>query len=464
MFLRFRSGLLLITTFCTSALMGAEVKPSQNAAAPASPKAAPATPVLPPAPKSPLAVGDGSFVFTFQQRWRFDWRENNFDFNDSLHSATDDAWLMQRTRLGFKWEAARWLRIAAEMQDVREFGSERPDIVGPTAEGDDRFDLRQFSIDVGDPNGFSVKIGRQLLSYGDERLVGPLEWLNQSRSFDAVKLRYQQPTFWIEAFTSSVVNPRDKHFNQSDWLDANDTRNQFFSGAYFSTTALDFQRTDVYLYHLHQEGINSADFVTLGTLWKGDPKKLRGWDYTVEMVGQNGRVNNTDLTAFAGHWQVGYNWLKAAWKPRLGVEYSYGSGDNNPNDGKTTTFQNLFPTNHPPYGFMDAWSWQNVHNLVLRSSIQPHAKIKATADFHLFWLADTGDAWNRANATTRVRPITPGASNFAGSELDFTVLWKPKPYLDVLLGYSHFFAGAYLADTGASDDADFAYMMVTVNF
>ena len=35
--------------------------------------------------------------------------------------------------------------------------------------------------------------------------------------------------------------------------------------------------------------------------------------------------------------------------------------------------------------------------------------------------------------------------------------------LAVQAGYNHFFAGNYLADTGASDDADFAYVRATLD-
>ena len=100
---------------------------------------------------------------------------------------------------------------------------------------------------------------------------------------------------------------------------------------------------------------------------------------------------------------------------------------------------------------MDTFSWQNMHNLVLRLAAQPHPKVKTTLDFHSFWLTTTSDAWYRANGSTRVR-------------IDFTVNAKLTQHLDMLFGYSHFFAGAYLADTGASDDADFAYLMLTLNY
>ncbi|MFM2166335.1 MAG: hypothetical protein RIS79_706, partial [Verrucomicrobiota bacterium] len=148
----------------------------------------------------------------------------------------------------------------------------------------------------------------------------------------------------------------------------------------------------------------------------------------------------------------------------LALEYSFGTGDSDPSDGRVNTFQNLFPTNHPPYGLMDTFSWQNMHNVVLRLAAQPHAKVKTTLDFHAFWLATTGDAWYRANGTTRVRGIHPNASSHTGCELDFTAQAKLNAHLDMLLGYSHFFAGAYLSDTGASSDAEFAYLMLTLNY
>ena|GEM_PF-3421610 len=53
-------------------------------------------------------------------------------------------------------------------QDVCESFSKRADIpLQNGAEGDDAFDLRLTSIEIGDPKHFSLKLGRQVLSYGD---------------------------------------------------------------------------------------------------------------------------------------------------------------------------------------------------------------------------------------------------------------------------------------------------------
>ena len=405
---------------------------------------------------------EDTLAFSLEARLRGEWRENNYDFNDGLDALTEDVWLLSRVRLGAEWTPSSWLRIVVEGQDAREFFGDRPNIPGQLgAEGDDAWDLRQAYVEIGGPNHLSTSIGRQETSYGDGRLISRTPWKNLSQTFDAVKIHYAAEKWWLDAFTSSVVRPRKGEFNQSDWLDEGDARNEFFSGLYFSTTALDVQVTNLYAFELHEQDKGGSDFVTLGTRMKGDAAKLAGWDYETEMAAQFGERFGKDLSAFAGHWGGGHNWLRLPWKPRIGIEYSYATGDSNPADGRVGTFQNLFPTNHPFYGYMDEFAWQNIHNPALKFSIDPSSSVKLSLDYHLFWLADTNDGWYRANQTTLVRPITPAARSFAGSELDFTAQWKATKQVDVQAGYSHFFAGSYVSDTGASDDADFAYLMLT---
>ena len=43
-------------------------------------------------------------------------------------------------------------------------------------------------------------------------------------------------------------------------------------------------------------------------------------------------------------------------------------------------------------------------------------------------------------------------------------MYQPVKFLTFLAGYSHFFAGAYVADTGPSDDADFGYVQAIISF
>lgn len=428
-----------------------------------------------PAPsKNPKAVvqpqpGPDLVTFDFQERLRFEVRENNFDFNDSLSTVNDDSWLLQRARLGIKLQPTEYLTFYVQGQSSFEIGSERPNEPGILgAEGDDPADLRQAYIAIG-PKEFNVTIGRQILSYGDERLVGSFDWNNIGRTFDAVKIHYAPTKDWfLDAFVSSVVVPDSDEFNFSDFLDGNDTgRNQIFSGLYFSTTALCplGSTTDFYAFELHEEhDAGDTDFVTLGTRVKADVTKTGGWDYETEMAVQFGDVKGKDLSAFAGHWGAGYVWTQLAWKPRVFGEYNFATGDDNAADGDVGTFQNLFPTNHKFYGYMDAFSWQNIHNPAVSFSVQPTKTTKLQLDYHAFFLADTNDAWYRANGVTQVRPVKGGAGSFVGTELDLTASWKVCKNFSLLAGYSHFFCGDTAKATGAADDADFAYVQATLDF
>jgi hypothetical protein len=71
---------------------------------------------------------------------------------------------------------ADWLTFYVQGQDAREIASDRADIPGLLgAEGDNPFDLRQLYVEIGDAkvSPLSLKVGRQVLLYGDQRLIGP---------------------------------------------------------------------------------------------------------------------------------------------------------------------------------------------------------------------------------------------------------------------------------------------------
>ncbi len=450
---------------------------------------------------NPLSFLNGSVVFDIQERLRGEVRENNYDFNSDVDALTDDSWLLQRFRIGVAVKPVSWLKLYVQGQDSREAYSDRPNV--PTvlgSEGDDAFDLRQAYIQLGDPKGFTLTVGRQLLSYGDERLIGSFDWNNIGRTFDAVKARYAAEKWSLDAFASTVVVPKRHMFNQSDAFNGNETnRGQIFSGLYFSTTALSFQTTDLYILHLHEDtnasylptATGNTDFATFGFRIKSKPgvfhheaeispsadgkstvpasksaPKLVGFNYDAEAAFQTGEQRGLDLTAYAIHAGAGYT-FDAPWTPRLGIEGNYGSGDNDPTDGSSETFQNLFPTNHKFYGYMDVFSWQNMKELAAQLKLQPAKTVTVQLDYHAFWLASTDDVWYRANGITPVRALTPAARNadsFAGSEADVTVTWNVRKWASVQVGYSLFFAGQYLSDTGADSDADFGYVQTTFNF
>ena len=176
--------------------------------------------------------------------------------------------------------------------------------------------------------------------------------------------------------------------------------------------------------------------------------------------------------------QGGYTFNDAWGTPRIGLEYAYGSGDSNPTDGKHETFENLFPTNHKFYGYMDLFSLQNVHNIRAILQGKPHRQVSVALEGHAFWLADTSDNWYTAAGTPRggiaTTPgtgygINPSYGDYVGSEVDLIVGYAVTKFASLEAGYCHFFAGDY-AKSSLSDpafgarDADFIYLQMSVNF
>jgi hypothetical protein len=115
------------------------------------------------------------------------------------------------------------------------------------------------------------------------------------------------------------------------------------------------------------------------------------WNYELELIGQNGKVANQTTNAYASEAQFRYQFLKAAWKPSILAEFNFASGDRHPNDGRVNTFDQLYPTNHSPYGFVDAIGRRNTKNVKAGYWIQPKKWLLLKAEGHQFWLESRYD-------------------------------------------------------------------------
>ncbi|MCB1226349.1 MAG: alginate export family protein [Verrucomicrobiales bacterium] len=429
---------------------------------------------------NPLSFDDGRLVFDVHFNTRLEIRDNTTDFNAAINAPNDAAWLLTRFRLGALFEPTDYLKLYVQGQDIRELGGSRPNNVGAFgADGDDVFDVLRAWLWLGKESGPSLQVGRQELNYGDQRLLGNPQWLNSSRAWDAIRFHYITDDWFLDLFTGSRVTFVNNRWNQSDYFNTHEGRNAFDSGLYFSSkTLVPWQNaTDFYLLNFNFNKTPTASGAplgqtgdcnvwTLGTRMKGDPSKLHQWDYELEVAAQLGRAAGLDQRAFAGHWGFGYN-IDHAWKPRVGVQYNYATGDNDPTDGRNTTFINGFPGNHDLYGFMDTTAWMNMHNPQLNIRLQPTENLKLTLNYNLYWNATNNDGWFAANTSTLIRPVNAAAtaaSQFRGQEFDINAYYKLGTHFSAQAGYSIFLPGSYLAQTGASDTAHLGYLQLTVNF
>lgn len=407
------------------------------------------------------------------------------DFRANTPKSQND-FLLLRTRVHAGYSPADWLTVFAEGQNSSSTGDQR----NPNPQSDGPFDLHQGYVRLGGTENLpvSLKVGRQELSYGDERLVGAFDWDNVGRSFDAAKLRYEQSTFWVDAFVGRVVVPNDNKFDQPNWDD-------WFSGIYGSTRSL-VPKTELQLYLLadnanahspkdvtsYGKGNSPRDIYTVGTRFQTLPGQFHGFDLNGEFAGQFGDfeyapgtpgvVNGQRLNqlAYATHLEGGYT-FSDSFKPRFALGFDYASGDGNPKDKEHNTFVNLYPTNHKFYGAMDFLSWQNLLDPYFKASIVPLKGLSVALTYNAFWQATAEDFLyqvNQAPRTTGGYGIHPANGGFAGQEIDLVATYQPANFLQVQAGFGHFFTGDSIDQTfqnlGGSHDANWIYVQAQFSF
>ncbi|PIQ83605.1 MAG: hypothetical protein COV75_06570 [Candidatus Omnitrophica bacterium CG11_big_fil_rev_8_21_14_0_20_63_9] len=404
----------------------------------------------------PLTVKAGG-----ELRYRLELRDD-FTFNDGSYE--DDAIHLLRTRLGVEAGIPSRVRVFVQGQDAQSFASSS---LNQGTGFVDRLDLRQLFAEFTSPweaAPGTLTVGRQELAYGEQRFVGAFDWSNVARVFDAVKLSCA-PAEWarIDAWFSQPVLINRVAADSADHEDN-------FYGLYASLKPLRDHVLDTFLLMRHDLDNELRGEVTsrrgqlkeytLGNRFRG---KRGPVDYGVEWAWQFGSRAHEDIKAWAWHHELGYTFVEAPWSPRLGMEYNHGSGDDNASDGKVGNFDNLFPTNHLHYGYIDFASLRNLEHLELNLSGKPLKSLTLIGKYHWFFLDTNKSAWFNAGQGV-IRAAGVNASETLGQELDLLAKWQLSRQLDMLFGYSHFHAGAFVQDTGASDDANFFYWQTVAKF
>ncbi len=405
-----------------------------------------------------------------QVRYRLESKED-FDFNDSREDT--DVYHLLRTRLGLNYAPVKQVEAYVQMQDSRVFDMQ--DYAESTVAH--YMDLRQLYISLKDllePQGIlphtKITFGRQSLHLGAGRLVGDPDWSNIGQTFDAGRVGFLWDDLKLKVDLFGGNFTANKSPREGNDLYDRSTRDT--AGGYYASWDVD-KKLSVEQYLISRKTNKNVSFGPSGSGEVDEytaggrivAKELKGFDYEVEMAGQWGDFNDQNVSAMMGIALIGYT-FNIPWKPRLGFEYDYASGDTDPTDGTRHTFDNLWPANHMFYGYMDLAALQNLNDYRFSLSINPSQKLKMTADLHMMYVDTPKDSLYAANRSA-ARTATAGLSQVnahAGNEIDVWASYKICPYASLALGYSHFFAGQYLADTGANDDADFAYTALTFNF
>jgi hypothetical protein len=358
---------------------------------------------------------------------------------------------LQRVRLGLALNYADWLEALAVVQDARFAGMGNSSVAytGNT-------DLHQgfARIHFGD-TGLSLKLGRQQLVYGAQRLIGHLEWSNQGRVFDAAKLSFKHPLGQLDGFTAVFApQPGGNLFDATH-----------FSGLYDTISLFDGMLVwDQYLLGLVDIGdalppgqvaspelevtAPARQLLTLGTRLAFEGYGARAELEGAYQLGDSDANEHIGHSAFALHADARYT-IPVPLDPYIGVEANYATGDDAGTDTQAERFVNLFPTNHLHYGYMDLASWSNVINGGLRAGFAL-GELSFRLDYWLLARASADDGWYNAGGQTllAVADAPDNDELLLGHEVDGSLMWKASENVKLVSGLGVFLPAGFALEKG----------------
>jgi hypothetical protein len=355
----------------------------------------------------------------------------------------DDAATLSRLRLGARVGLASWIGVFAQLQDARAWGTEGNTLTDASA---DQLDLHQGYADLGSADQVLVRLGRQEMNLGDERLVGAVGWSNTARAFDGTRLLgrvsgLDWSVFLMNVAERDALQPTgtDPQANQGEdddgWL-AGGFASRRFGGTTAELTAL----VDKYAV--------TAESYTVNLRLHGTADALR---YEAAGAFQFG----PDRSAYFASGMVGV----AAGRTSLAAQLDYLSGDDDPADAEARAFNTLYATNHKFYGYMDYFlnlpgqlDQAGLMDVMLRGGLDLSSVTRLRADVHHFRLA-------------RDR----GIGRTLGTELDLVATWAVAELAGLEAGAALFLPSDPLtallpAFAGGSDATYWGYVQLTLRW
>jgi hypothetical protein len=393
------------------------------------------------------SVSNAQLIIDAELRPRFEYRHG---FKSLFPDNTDPAaFVSQRTRLntGYTNET---LKLYLSLQDVRVWG----DVPQLNITDRNELGIHQAWGELFFNPSLSIRLGRQEISYDDERIFGNVEWAQQARSHDAALLRFVTENFTADlgfAFNQDMENsigntltiPNTYKSIQYLWIhkDWHNLQTSFL----FLNNGMQYVDTDKNETRYSQ---------TIGSHLKYSFGKIKLFSNLYYQFGND--VFNNDIDSYLVALEVNYS-VSQQWIFTLGTELISGNEDGVPRIGKNNAFSPLYGTNHKFNGLMDYFYVGN-HNdnvglwdLYAKSKLAMNQKSNLVLAIHNF---------------TSASKINEDISNQLGMEADLVYMHTINNNSSLSIGYSHLIVaqGMQVVKNSSSDNTNnWGWIMVKIN-
>lgn len=355
--------------------------------------------------------------------------------NFGIKAPASNAYLLHRLLLNADLHVTDYARAFVQVGQMERLGNR-----GLTSATDiDRFDVMQAFVDLKPPSPLDdhplLRVGREELLFGFQRLIAVREGPNVRRDFDGIRFNDHWGEATIDVFTVRPVSDGQGVF------DDRTNEAQLLWGAYLTVPLGSLTRADVYQLNYQnnlakyrgQAGVERRQ--TYGVRLFGETD---GFDWNGELALQQGTFRNHDIRAAMAAGIVGYTARDLPMRPRIGLETNAASGDNS-RSSAIGTFNGLFPR-LPYFAETSLLVPANVIDVRPVVSFVPVPDVTATFGWDSLWRASGTDGLYGNGMV-----LYPGTNKVSaariGSELSADVRWRVDPHLLVGAIAARFLAG-----------------------
>ena len=367
---------------------------------------------------------------------------HRWEFRDPYRAtaAGGDWFVSMRARADITAALEKNVTVFVQLQDVRMWGEEANTLGDFSA---DNIDLHQAYVEIkkqGDTN-LAARAGRQQVAFGGQRLVGAVNWSQQGRSFDAVRLSAGDERLHLDILGAVLANDLTATFDADAHL----------LGAYGQVKEVGPGTLEAYGLYNKVAAAAPTSQMTLGARWFGASDKI---DFRVEGSYQIGQRMDNDVSAFMLGGRVGTKLNDG--KASVALWYDYLSGDDDPADDQIKVFDTLYATNHKFYGLADYFLNIPVHtagrglqDIALKGSIVAADAVTFRMEAHSFHAAQSEGL----------------STGHFGEEFDITAAYRYTSNLGFSAGVSYVMAADGFADIGRlTENVFWTHIMMDASF
>lgn len=371
----------------------------------------------------------------------------------------DNGYLLQRYMLHTDLHLGNSFRTFVQIKSGLENGRNG----GPRVPDEDQLDLHQAFVDgkmrLAEGANLTLRVGRQELLYGSQRLVSVREGPNVRQSFDAARLILTVKNWRFDGFISRPVATNAEVFD-----DASNSEVSFW-GIYGAGAIpkLKIQHIDFYYLGLdraaarYEAGVMEETRHSAGLRYWGNKNSLH---YNFELVYQWGGFGGGSIDAWTISSDTEYGLESLPLSPVIGLQAEIISGDRNADDNKLQTFNPLFPRG-AYFGLAALIGPANLFDMHPSIEFKLNERLTFAADWDFFWRHSGHDGIYGANGAFE-RTGQTSQEKFIGDQLGLQLAFDYNRHASLSLEGAFFNAGRYLKESGSGKNL--GYFSATLGY